>query len=90
MAGTPPRYRPPLPAVASLFRRPAKGTHGDPWSRLSPSEQRSLGLPAPPAPGRYFRDPSGAIVAWYPAGTPEEVLAQARARLHYRVVVGNA
>jgi hypothetical protein len=60
------------------------------WSRLSPSEQRSLELPALAGQGRYFWDEHGAIVVWYPAETPTEIVSRARARSHYRVVVGGA
>jgi hypothetical protein len=88
MTGKPPAYGPPAPPTASLFRRPAGAAKNRVWSRLSPSEQRSLELPALPGQGRYFWDENGAIVVWYPAETPGEVVSRTRARLGYRVVVG--
>lgn len=89
MTGKPPSYGPPAAPTASLFRRPAGADKDRIWSRLSLSEQRSLELPALPGPGRYFWDDNGAIVVWFPAETPGEVVTAARARLRYRVVVGN-
>ena len=90
MTGKPPSYGPAAPPTASLFRRPAGIAKDRIWSRLSPSEQRSLELPALVGPGRYFWDENGAIVVWYPADTPGEIVARARARFQYRVVVGSA
>jgi len=59
------------------------------WSQLSPSEQRFYELPEPPGEGHYYWNEAGMIRVWYPANADGENIREARARMHYPVIVGN-